>query len=129
MAFFRVFTNENMKVASGTCHYHILPSSSEHTNILIFRSILFSIIISFHSFFQFVRIKHNCVCPVNPLRFVDLVIGDIPKEVGVPIVFHSKIEILEWNAKVPNYVEFVFIFVDKTLSQNGAILLFHLNDM
>jgi hypothetical protein len=129
MDFFGVFMDENMKMVSRACHYHRLTSSSEHTNILISQSILSSTIVSFHSFFQFVRIKWNCVCQVNPLRLVDLVIGNIPKNVGVPTVSHSKAKILEWNAKVPNYVEFVFIFVDKTMSQNATILLFHSDDL
>jgi len=45
------------------------------------------------------------------------------------MVFHSKAQIPKWNAKVPNYVDFVFIFVDKFLLQSGVILLFHLDDL
>jgi hypothetical protein len=86
MAFFGVFTYPNMKVASRACHYHRLPSSGEHTNIFISQSVLFSIIVSFHFFFQFVKVKWNCICQDNPLRFVDLVIGNIPEDVGVPTI-------------------------------------------
>jgi hypothetical protein len=44
-------------------------------------------------------------------------------------VFQSRADILEWNVKVPHYVDFVFIFVNKFLSQSGAIFLFHSNDL
>jgi len=38
---------------------------------------------------------------MNPLGFIDLVIGDVPEGVGVPMVSYSRVDILEWNAKVP----------------------------
>jgi hypothetical protein len=53
---------------------------------------------------------------VNPLGLIDLVIGDILGGVGVPMVSRSKTDIPKWNAKVPHYVDFIFIFVDKFLS-------------
>jgi len=86
MAFFGVSTYPNMKVAFGACHYHRLLSSSEHTNIFISQSILYSIVVSFHFFSQSIKVKWNCVCQDNPLRLVDLVIGNIPQDVGVPTV-------------------------------------------
>jgi hypothetical protein len=66
---------------------------------------------------------------VNPQGCVDLVIGDVPRGVGVPMVSKFGTDIRKWNSKVSHYVDFVFIFVDKFLSQNGAILLFHSNDL
>jgi hypothetical protein len=66
---------------------------------------------------------------MNPLRFIDLVIKNIHGGVSVPMVSQFGASIPEWNAKVPHYVDFVFIFVDKFFSQNGAIFLFHSNDL
>jgi hypothetical protein len=55
---------------------------------------------------------------------VDLVIGNVPGGVGVPMVFQSGVDIPKWNAKVSHYVDFVFIFANKFMSQIGAILFF-----
>jgi hypothetical protein len=52
-------------------------------------------------------------------------IGDVPKGVGVPMVSQFGAKIPNWNAKVPHYEDSIFIFANKFLSQNGAILLFH----
>ncbi len=66
---------------------------------------------------------------MNPPRFVDLVIGDVHGGVIVPMVSQFGANILEWNAKVPHCLDFVFIFVNNFLSHNGAILPFHSNDL
>lgn len=66
---------------------------------------------------------------MNPQGLVDLMIGNVLGGVGVPMVFHFATNIPKWNAKVPHYVDYVFIFVDKFLSQSGAILLFHSDDL
>jgi hypothetical protein len=66
---------------------------------------------------------------VNPHGLVDLVIGNMPRGVGVPMVFQFGAEIPKWNAKFPHYVDFIFIFVDKFMFQSGAILLFHSDDL
>jgi hypothetical protein len=66
---------------------------------------------------------------MNPPRLIDLVIGDVPGVVGVPMVFQFRADIQKWNAKVPHYVDFAFICADKFLLESGAILFFHLNDL
>jgi hypothetical protein len=66
---------------------------------------------------------------VNPQRLIDLVIGDMLGGVGVPMVSQFGANILKWNAKVLHYVECIFIFANKFLSQSGVILLFHLDDL
>jgi hypothetical protein len=45
------------------------------------------------------------------------------------MVSWSRANIPEWNVKVSHYVDFIFIFVNKFLSQSGAILFFHSNDL
>jgi hypothetical protein len=47
----------------------------------------------------------------------------------VPLVSHFLTKILVWNRQVDDYVIFVFDFVDKFLASEGAILLFHPNDL
>jgi hypothetical protein len=47
---------------------------------------------------------------MNPQGLVDLMIGDMLGGVGVPMVSHSRVNIPKWNAKVPHYVDYVFIF-------------------
>jgi hypothetical protein len=56
-------------------------------------------------------------------------IGGMLEGIGVPMVFQSRTNILEWNVKVLHYVDYVFIFADKFLSQSGAIFLLHSNDL
>jgi hypothetical protein len=43
-------------------------------------------------------------------------IGKVLGGVGVPMVFHSRVDIPKWNTKVLHYVDFVFIFLHKFLS-------------
>jgi hypothetical protein len=45
------------------------------------------------------------------------------------MVYKFGTSILEWNVKFLHYVDSIFIFVDKFLSQSGAIFLFHSNDL
>ncbi len=66
---------------------------------------------------------------MNPQGFVDLVIVDMLRGVSVPMVSQSGANIPKCNVKFPHYVDFDFIFVNKFLSQSGAILLFHSNDL
>jgi len=66
---------------------------------------------------------------MNPQGLVDLVIRDMPGGVDVAMVFQFQVDIPKWNAKVSHYVDSIFIFAIKFLSQSGAILLFHLNDL
>ncbi len=47
---------------------------------------------------------------MNPQWLIDLMIGKVLGGVSVPVVFHSKVDIPKWNAKVLHYVDFVFIF-------------------
>ncbi len=56
-------------------------------------------------------------------------IGDVLGGVGVPMVSHFGTNIPKWNAKIPHYVDFVFVFQKKILSQSGAIFLFHSDDL
>jgi hypothetical protein len=37
---------------------------------------------------------------MNPPRLIDLVIGDVPRCVGVPMVSQFKFDIPKWNANV-----------------------------
>jgi hypothetical protein len=53
---------------------------------------------------------------MNPPRLIDLVIGDVLRSVGVPMVFQFGADIPKWNAKVPHNVNSIFIFVDNFLS-------------
>lgn len=46
---------------------------------------------------------------MNTQGLVDLMIRDVPRGVDVPMVSQSKADIPKWNAKVPHYVDFVFI--------------------
>ncbi len=66
---------------------------------------------------------------MNPQGLIDFVIKNMPRGVGVPMVFQSKIDILQWNVKVLHYEDSIFIFADKFLSHSGAILLFHSDDL
>jgi hypothetical protein len=50
---------------------------------------------------------------VNPQGLVDLVTGDMPGGVGVPMVSQFGANIPNWNANVLQYVDFGFIFVNK----------------
>jgi hypothetical protein len=45
------------------------------------------------------------------------------------MVSQSWIDIFEWNVKVLHYVDSIFMFADKFLSQSGAIFLFHSDDL
>jgi hypothetical protein len=53
---------------------------------------------------------------MNPPRLIDLVIGDVIRSVGVPTVFQFGADIPKCNAKVPHYVNSIFILIDKFLS-------------
>jgi hypothetical protein len=66
---------------------------------------------------------------MNPLGLIDLVSGDVLGHVSVPMVPTFGTDIPKWNAKVPHYVDSIFIFVDKFLSHSGVILLFHSYDL
>jgi hypothetical protein len=66
---------------------------------------------------------------MNPLGLVDIFVGNILGDVGVPMVSKFGTDIPKWNAKVPHYVDFIFIFVDKFLSRIGVVLLFHSYDL
>ncbi len=41
-------------------------------------------------------------------KLIDLVIGDVPGGVGVPMVFQFRADIQKWNAKVPPLCGFCF---------------------
>ncbi len=56
-------------------------------------------------------------------------IGEVPRGVNVPMVYKFGVGILEWNVKFLHYVDSIFIFADKFLSHNGAIFIFHADDL
>ncbi len=47
---------------------------------------------------------------MNPKGLVNLMIGDMLGGVGVPMVFHSGVNIPKWNANVLHYVDSIFVF-------------------
>jgi hypothetical protein len=60
---------------------------------------------------------------------VSLVLANVPWDLLVPFVLTSPTKIPVYNRLVEDYVVFVFYFVDKFLTTNGAILFFHPNDL
>jgi hypothetical protein len=66
---------------------------------------------------------------MNPPRLVDVVIGNVLGNVSVPMVSKFGTDIPQWNAQVPHYVDFIFIFINKFLSHSGIVLLFHSYDL
>lgn len=60
---------------------------------------------------------------------MNLVLVDVLGDLPVPFVSPSSAEIHVWTRLVEDYVVFVFNFADKFLASDGAILLFHLDNL
>jgi hypothetical protein len=60
---------------------------------------------------------------------VSLVLVDVLRDLLVPFVLASSAKIHVWNKLVENYVVSIFNFTNKFLTSNGAVLLFHPNDL
>ncbi len=66
---------------------------------------------------------------VNIKDTVHLVFVNIPRNLLVPLVFTIPSKIPIWNKQVDDYIISIFNFVEKFLTTNGVVLLFHLNDL
>jgi hypothetical protein len=60
---------------------------------------------------------------------VDLMIVDIPKGLPVPMVSSPPTSILGWNSTDNNFLPLVFDFGSSLVHDNGALLLFHKDDL
>jgi len=60
---------------------------------------------------------------------VSLFLVDVLGDLLVPFVSPSSTKIHIWNMLVEDYVVFVFDFANKFLASDGAIFVFHLNDL
>jgi hypothetical protein len=60
---------------------------------------------------------------------VSLVLSNVLGDLPVPFVSPSLTKIHVWNRLVEDYVVFVFDFADKFLASDGAILLFHRDNL
>jgi hypothetical protein len=66
---------------------------------------------------------------MNPSGKVQLVFVNIPRKLLVPFVSKNLDDIPAWNKKVDQYIVGVFDFAHIFLAFDGAVLLFHLNDL
>jgi hypothetical protein len=60
---------------------------------------------------------------------VNLVLADVLGDLPRPFVSPSLAKIHVWTKLVEDYVVFIFNFADKFLASDGAILLFHLDNL
>jgi hypothetical protein len=56
---------------------------------------------------------------------VSLILVDVPRRLPLPFVSTSPIKIHVWNRLVEDYMVHVFDVANKFLASDGAILLFH----
>jgi hypothetical protein len=60
---------------------------------------------------------------------VDLMIVDIPEGLPVPMVSSPPTSVPGWNSTDKNFLPLVFDFGSSLVHDNGALLLFHKNDL
>jgi hypothetical protein len=60
---------------------------------------------------------------------VDLMIVDIPEGLPVPIVSSPPTSVPEWNSADESFLPLVFDFGGSLVHDNGALLLFHKDDL
>jgi hypothetical protein len=60
---------------------------------------------------------------------VDLMIVDIPEGLPVPMVSSPPTSIPGWNSVDPNFLPLLFDFGSSLIHDNGALLLFHKDDL
>jgi hypothetical protein len=60
---------------------------------------------------------------------MDLVIANIPSNLQVPYVSNLTFSIPFLNQSVNNFINSIILFFDNFLSENGAMLLFHSDDL
>lgn len=60
---------------------------------------------------------------------MDIVIVVIPSPLLMPYVFDSTFFIPSWNQSADNFIDSIILFSNKFLSENGAMLLFHADDL
>ena len=60
---------------------------------------------------------------------VDLMIVDIPEGLSIPIVSSPPTSIPVWNSADENFLPLVFDFGSSLVHNNGALLLFHMDDL
>jgi hypothetical protein len=60
---------------------------------------------------------------------VDLMIVDIPEGLPVPMVSTPPTSIPGWNSVDPNFLPLLFDFGSSLIHDNGALLLFHKDDL
>jgi hypothetical protein len=60
---------------------------------------------------------------------IDLMIVDIPEGLPVPMVSSPPTSIPGWNSTDENFLPLVFDFGSSLVHDNGALLLFHKDDL
>jgi hypothetical protein len=60
---------------------------------------------------------------------IDLMIVDIPEGLPVPIVSSLPTSVPVWNSANENFLPLVFDFGSSLVHDNGALLLFHKDDL
>ncbi len=60
---------------------------------------------------------------------MDLILGDFPFNLSIPFTSMPTSEIPPWNKLMENYNNALFIFSNKFLVDDGAILSLDLNDL
>jgi hypothetical protein len=60
---------------------------------------------------------------------VDLMIVDIPEGLPIPMVSSPPTSIPGWNSVDPNFLPLLFDFGSSLIHDNGALLLFHKDDL
>jgi hypothetical protein len=66
---------------------------------------------------------------MNPNGKVQLVFTNVLGNLFVPLVSKNLDDILAWNKKVNEYIVGVFDFAHMFFASDGAVLLFHPNDL
>jgi hypothetical protein len=59
---------------------------------------------------------------------VDIVLADVPSNFLIPHIFESFSFIPPWNMRVDNFIESVVVFVNRFLSDKGAIIIMYVDD-